>query len=160
MVTAFKVKVRSDLHNRIGGGAPGFERAEIEYRLDLDKPAQIAGRLRLAAGQREPGKSCRPSRESGFHRVGGHRHGPDEIAKLDVPPRYAQECQRERIERSSKRRIACQSADEIVSPAQAIHGLFDLLNRQEQQSILLEEAAASRLAHGTELFGMHPQGVG
>ena len=73
---AAKVEIRRYLGNPIGGSPPGFERTEIQDRINLEETAQIARLGRIATRQDLPGKTRGPIGEQGFHGIRRHSQGP------------------------------------------------------------------------------------
>jgi hypothetical protein len=70
-----KLELRRNPEDRIGGGAPRLQRAEIEHGLDLNETAQFVWLGRLAAGQRAPGKGRGPAGKHLLDGIGRHVHG-------------------------------------------------------------------------------------
>ncbi len=79
-----QLQVGGRLPDRLRSLGAGFELVEIEDRLHLDQPAQVARARRLAAHQHAPGEILPSARQIGVERVGEHVHRPGEIIELQL----------------------------------------------------------------------------
>jgi hypothetical protein len=149
-------------HGLADGGARGaarLERGEIENRLDLDEAAQVA-RLGLATHQHAPGEACGFLLQHVLDGVGQHVHRPDGVVELDAAAAHPRERERNRLHDAAQAWIVGEDAHQRPRLRQLDHHLGDVVDRSEQQPVLLEERPAAGLAHGAEVFAAAGQSLG
>ena len=148
------------LHDRITCGAAGFQRAEIEHRLDLDEAAQLLRFRRFAAGESTPGETCGAAGKRFLHGVRRHGHRPREIVELDLPVLHAHQAEIQCAEGSSETGIGGQCLKQGIGLNQTLRQARHLALGQVQQPVSLEKWAALHLMHRPKTIGTVSEGLG
>ena len=132
----------------VAGPRARLQRVEIQLRLDLDEAAQFLGLRRRAGDQRAPGeilRSCpRPRRPA---------PAPNRVMGASMSDSLAWPCDTPRsavgktVHQPAQRGIGGQRPQEGLGLDQLLGGGLHILQRQEQQAVVVEKGSAIGTAH-------------
>ncbi len=149
-----EAKLGGHLADRLGRRRARLKGVEIEDRLHADEAAELAGgrrftRHQLAPGERRgtPGKQ-RVDRG----REASKRRG--EILGFDGALLHPLRNVGERLSETTQRGIGGERAEKRLSANELFGGVLDLVGRQEQEAVMLEEGPRRSLMHRLEMLAV------
>ena len=154
LIFAREIQLRRSSSDRIGCVLAGLQCIEIEHRLELDEGALVGIGQRLVAGQRAPGKIGVALVEDILDRLRDHVEGPRGAVELDVAALDADKSRFQRAGQPADGRIARHDLDQGCCRLELAGDLAELLGRQEQQAVLVEELTRAERRHRLEVRGV------
>ena len=145
-----QMKIGGGLANGVARFEPRLQLRIVEHRHDFQEPQQIDGLGLLAADQRVPGKARRLVREHVVERVGGERHRPSHVVELELTALHAQEPELQRADDAAQTGVAGEVLDQALRLGEPFELRRELIDGDEQQTVLREEGAALLLLDRAE----------
>ncbi|MFK4604757.1 hypothetical protein ABIF57_004209 [Bradyrhizobium diazoefficiens] len=151
LVFGREIQIRRSLADRVGSALAGLQRVVVEDRLELDEGALVGIRQRLVADEFAPREARIALVEHGLDRLRDQVERPRGIVELDLAALDAGKSRLQRAGQAADRGVARHDLDQGRRRFELAGDLGDLLGRQEQEAVLLEELAGAELLHRLEV---------
>jgi hypothetical protein len=151
---ALQIKVPGCLTDGVGRGLAGFERVEVEDRLDLNERATVGIGQRLVADEFAPGKRAGTGLQHSFDGLGDQRERTRCAVKGDLPAAHPGKPGFQRSRQAPETRIARHDFQERCRGLELTGHLGHLGRGQKQQSVLFKKLPGAKPLDGIEVFGI------
>ena len=154
------LEVLGDVADQLGRLVAGFQRVEVQHRLD-DHELHLVGDAGLAVGQQLlPRQPRRLARRHLLQRGVDPPHGLLEILELGVPGLHAAGAEGENPHHAAQRRVGGERPEQPLLLGQSFEGLVELRLGHQQQPVLVEERPAIGTIDGLDQVLVGSEGLG
>ena len=149
-----EMEIGGRLPDRIGRALAGLQRVEIQDRLEFDEGAPVGIGERLVADQFAPGERGVALVQHVLDRLGDLVEGPFGAVELELPALDAGKAGLQRARQPADAGISGHDLDQGGRGGELAGQLADLVHREEQQPVLLEEFTGAERLDGFEVLGV------
>ena len=154
LILGRKIQVRGGLADRVGRILAGLQRVVVQDRLEFDEGAAIAIGQGLVARQLAPGERGGALVEDVLDRLRDLVERPLGAIKLDLSALHAGKPGLQRAGQPADRGIAGHDFDQGRGGLELAGELPELVCREEQQAVPVEELAGTERLEGLKVLGI------